>query len=335
MGNGKVLITGGYGFIGKHLRKRLVEMGKDVTVLDISVPWELHTNGYKVVEGDIRDSSLMGVLMKEVDTVYHLGAVTTFEECRDNPEKALDVNAYGTMAVLEEAVKHDVGNLVFFSSASVYSGNKEPVKHERMKLAPKSIYGITKLMGERLCEDAVAKYGLSCTILRPFNVYGESGRGVINKFADAVREDKHITIYGDGNQTRDYIHVDDIVKAAIAVGERRLPGAYNAGTGGRCNLLELKEIMEKVSGTAFTVEWQPREPWDLQELIADTERFKEILPAATSLVDGITSLLEEEMREHRGTQRPSPQALPDQPQPPRPKTSTLARSQPSHPREQG
>jgi len=294
MGNGKVLVTGGCGFIGKHLCKRLVEMGKDVTVLDISIPRELHTNGYKVVEGDIRDSGLVRVLTKGVDTVYHLGAVTTFEECRDDPNKALSVNVHGTAAVLQEAVQHGAGDFVFFSSASVYSGNKKPVKCEGMKLRPKSIYGITKLIGEKLCEDAAAKYGLSCTILRPFNVYGENGRGVINRFADAVRRDKHITIYGDGNQTRDYIHVDDIVKAATVTGERRLSGVYNVGTGGKCNLLELKAIVERISGATLVVEWRPREPWDLQELIADTEKFKRILPAAISLVDGITSLLEGE-----------------------------------------
>lgn len=298
MGNDKVLITGGCGFIGTHLCKRLVETGKDVTVLDISVPRELRANGYKVAEGDIRDNSLVGTLMKEVDTVYHLGAVTTFEECRDNPNEALSVNAHGTATVLQEAIRHGVSSFVFFSSASVYSGNKKPVKCEWMKLRPKSIYGITKLMGEKLCEEASVKHGLSCTILRPFNVYGENGRGVINRFADSVRRDKHITIYGDGNQTRDYIHVDDIVKAATVTRERRLSGVYNVGTGGKCNLLELKAIVEQISGATLAVEWQPREPWDLQELIADTDKIREILPAAIPLVDGITSLLEGEKKGH-------------------------------------
>jgi len=292
MGNEKVLITGGLGFIGKHLCRRLVEMGKDVTVLDISVPWNLHTNGYKVVEGDIRDSSLVGVLMKGVDTVYHLAGRTEFADCRDDPKRALSVNTYGTMAVLKGVMKHDVGNLVFFSSASVYSGNKEPVKHERMRLRPQSIYAITKLMGEKLCEEAGVKHGLSCTILRPFNVYGKRGRGVINVFTRAIGKDGNIIIHGDGSQVRDYIHVDDVVRAAVAIGEGRLSGVYNVGTGGRCSLLELKEMMERISGVAFKVEWRPREPWDLQELIADTDKIREILPTTIPLEEGLTDLLE-------------------------------------------
>lgn len=296
MGNEKVLITGGCGFIGRHLCRKLVEIGKDVTALDISAPRELReelrTNGYRVVEGDIRDSILVGALMKRVDTTYHLAGVTEFADCRDDPDKALSVNAYGTKTVLEEAVKHGVGSLISFSSASVYSGNKEPVKHERMKLKPNSVYAITKLMGEKLCEEASIKHGLSCTILRPFNVYGERGRGVINVFTRAVGKDRSIIIHGDGSQVRDYIHVDDVVRAAVAIGERRLSGAYNVGTGGRCSLLELKETMERISGTAFTVEWQPREPWDLQELIANTDKIREILPTTIPLEVGLTDLLE-------------------------------------------
>ena len=296
MGNEKVLITGGCGFIGRHLCRKLVEMGKDVTALDISAPRELreklHTNGCKAVEGDIRDSSLVSVLMKGVDTIYHLAGVTEFANCRDDPDKALSVNAYGTKTVLEEAVKHGVGSLISFSSASVYSGNKEPVKHEGMRLKPQSIYAITKLMGERLCEEASIKHGLSCTILRPFNVYGERGRGVINVFTRAIGKDRHIIIHGDGSQVRDYIHVDDVVRAAVAIGEGRLSGVYNVGTGGRCSLLELKEMMERISGVEFKVEWRPREPWDLQELIADTDKIREILPMTIPLEEGLMDLLE-------------------------------------------
>jgi len=298
MGNGKVLVTGGCGFIGRHLCKKLVEMGKDVVVLDISVPRANNANGCRMIEGDIRDGALVGKLMEGVGTVYHLAAVTTFDECRNDPMKALNVNAHGTTAVLQEAIRCGVSSFVFFSSASVYSGNKEPVKHEKMMLKPQSIYGITKLMGERLCEDIGMGHGLSCTILRPFNVYGERGRGVINKFVDAVRKDQHIVIRGDGSQTRDYIHVDDIVKVAIAAGERRLSGVYNAGTGGRYDLLELKAIVEKISGTTLMVKWQPREAWDLQELIANTEMVSEILLKTIPLEEGLTTLLETGRREH-------------------------------------
>jgi UDP-glucose 4-epimerase len=281
-------------------------MGKAVTVLDIVAPQNGNIDGCRVVKGDIRDADLVRRLIQGIDAVYHLAAVTTFHECRDYPNKALHANAYGASTVIQEAAKCDVSSFVLFSSASVYSGSKKPVKCEGMPLAPKSIYGITKLMGEILCSDIGTKNGLPCTILRPFNVYGERGRGVINKFADATKGDKRITIYGDGSQVRDYIHVDDVVRMAVAAGEGRMSGVYNVGTGGRCSLLTLKETVESVSGVTLTVERQPREPWDMQELVADTKKAKEILPTTIPLVEGITALLEgEERKGHRDTRKSS------------------------------
>jgi len=289
MGNDKVLVTGGCGFIGKHLCKRLVEMGKDVTVLDIAVPQNGTDNGCNMVKGDIRDTSLVEKLMRNVDTVYHLAAVTTFQECLDDPDKALHVNVYGTATLLQAAVRQVVGSFVFFSSASVYSGNKNPVKREDMPLAPTSLYGKTKLMGERLCESIGMRHGTPCAVLRPFNVYGDGGRGVINKFAGAVKGDRCIVIRGGGSQTRDYIHVDDVVQAAVANGEGRYLGAFNVGTGKGNSILELKAMVEQLSGVTLSVKWLPREPWDLRELIADVN--KGILPSTTSLGNGLSTLL--------------------------------------------
>ena len=313
MGNGKVLVTGGCGFIGPYLCKKLMEMGKHVVSLDIIAGQSSTADGPETVKGDIRDRDLISGLLADVDTVYHLAGMTEFADCRDDPRRAFDVNARGTTVMLQEAVKHGVGNFVFFSSASVYSGNKEPAKHEGMKLTPNSIYSITKLMGERLCGDIGMKHGLPCASLRLFNVYGKRGRGVINLFARALKADKHIVIYGDGNQIRDYIHVDDVVKATIAIGERRLSGAYNIGTGNRCVLIELKKMMEEISGETFKVEWQPRRAWDLQEHIADTRKIKEILPTTIPLEDGLRALLEGSREGDQGTRKSSLQALSGQP----------------------
>jgi UDP-glucose 4-epimerase len=290
----KVLVTGGCGFVGAHLSRRLLELGKEVTVLDTSVPRQPPINSLKIVEGDIRDSELVEKLMSGVKTVYHLAGVTEFDDCRVDPLRAHQVNVHGTETILQKAVMKRVASVVSFSSSSVYADDGKFVKREDMVPAPSSDYGITKLLGEELCRRAHLRDGIPCIVLRPFNIYGEQGRGVINIFSKALKEDGRITIYGDGSQARDYVHVDDVVRAAIALGEAGLSGIYNIGTGVRCELLELKGIMEQISGTTFTIEWQPPRPWDLQEIIADDRRIKEILPTTVPLVDGLTALLKKQ-----------------------------------------
>lgn len=291
MGNDKVLITGGCGFIGKHLCRRLVETGKDVTVLDIAAPQDGNINGCEVVRGDIGDRVLVGKLMWGVDTVYHLAAVTTFHECQEDPRAAFHVNVRNTALLLRETLSHNVSNFVFFSSTSVYSGNREPVKHEEMKLEPQSTYGLTKMQGEELCLCA-RKFGLPCASLRLFNVYGEGGRGVINKFISAARGDRRITVYGDGSQVRDYVYVDDVVRATIAAGEGRLSGVYNVGTGRGSSVLRLKRMIEQAEGITFEAEERPRNEWDVQETVADVGKMaRDLLATPTTLEAGLPDLL--------------------------------------------
>ena len=296
MGNNRVLITGGCGFIGKHLCRRLVETGKDVTVLDIAAPQDGNINGCEVVRGDIGDRALVGKLMRSIDTVYHLAAVTTFHECQEDPRATFRVNVRGTAILLRETLSHNVGNFVFFSSTSVYSGNSEPVKHEEMKLEPQSTYGLTKMQGEELCSCA-GKFGLPCASLRLFNVYGEGGRGVINKFVEAARGDRRIIIYGDGSQVRDYVYIDDVVRAAIAAGEGRLSGVYNVGTGKGSSVLQLKRMIERAEGITFEVEKRPRNEWDVQETLADIKKMaRDLQVTPTTLEVGLAGLLHDTRR---------------------------------------
>lgn len=280
----KVLVTGGCGFIGKQLCPRLLEMGNHVVILDKN-PCDI--SGVDVVEGNIQNIALVGKLLEDVTTVYHLAAVTTFHECQDKPDNAFEVNVYGTRTLLQQAVNSNVKRFVFFSAAAIYAGNRGDIKYEDVKPSPISIYGETKRSGELLCQYYHAKYGLSYVNLRLFNVYGHNGRGVINKFIEASKNHKPIIIYGDGTQVRDFIYVNDVVRFAIEMGDNILTGEYNVGTGIGYNILQVKTLVEKASGMLLEVIYEPRNNWDIQIAIANMDRAGYLMPDKISLEQGV------------------------------------------------
>lgn len=290
MEHDKVLVTGGCGFVGKHLCRRLSDAGRQVTALDVK-PQEIE--GVEVVKGDICDAALVGKLLQDTRAVYHLAAVTTFEECRDNPSRAMHVNVYGTQLLLKAASNAQVKRFIFFSAAGVYGETKEAIKHEKMTLSPPSVYGSSKLTGELLCRAYNAQSGPLCVCLRLFNVYGPSGRGVINRFLKAAASHKKVIIYGDGDQVRDYIHVDDVVRATIALGSRRLTGAYNIGTGKGHSVNYVKSVIEKAAGVTLVADFLPRNAWDLRAAIAATGKAAKLMGQTITLEEGIKRTLDE------------------------------------------
>jgi UDP-glucose 4-epimerase len=202
----KVLVTGAAGFIGRHLVRALAARGDNVRALDRKVPckWP-RLNGATCICGDVKQPGDLYSVLEQVDVIYHLAAVLN-----GGPVDTFDVNANGTLTLMDEAAKVGVRHVVFASSAAVYD--------DEHRVNPRSPYGISKFAGEQ-AGLAWSKDGLSVVSLRLFNVYGpESRHGVVADFISAIRTNKPITLCGSGEQTRDFVYIDDVVAAFIAAG---------------------------------------------------------------------------------------------------------------------
>jgi UDP-glucose 4-epimerase len=259
-----VLVTGGAGYIGSAVVERLVRDGHRVVSID-----NLSQGNYeclvkcresprvKLAVGDICDSKKLEEVLREgedVNAVVHLAAVPGIERCQRNPKEAILTNIYGTHNVLEAARKYDIGKVVFGSSAAVY-GNpiKTPVGEDH-PLSPTNLYGVTKLAAEGLLESYHASYGLDTVILRFGNVYGvgvyTQWETVIPKFVRQALSGQALTIYGDGKQSRDFIHVWDAVEAVIlALREERgvVAGeSFNVGVGKATSVNVIADTVSRI-----------------------------------------------------------------------------------------
>lgn len=278
-----VLVTGGAGFIGRHLVKSLAEKGSDVIVLDIAASGKI-VGANAVYRKDIRDrDAVWDVIRKErIDTCIHLAAKVSVVDSVSNPAETLDVNINGTRCVLEACSQNHVQNFVFASSAAVYG---EPLRlplREDHVLRPLSPYGKSKVEGERL----VAKYNADGKIknavtLRFFNVYGENQNpvyaGVISKFAERLSKGLPPLIYGDGRQTRDFIFVHDVVRAIELAAESNLSGVFNIATGKATSINELSKKMSTLFGFESKQTYRRRLSGDILHSYADIATTKDTL----------------------------------------------------------
>jgi len=249
----KTLITGGCGFIGSHLVRRLLDEGDHVTVID-----NLHTgnkknlptdDNLKVVVADILDYT--GYLFKDVDVVYHLAALTRPQESIHDPVLTNIVNVNGTIKVLEHCRSRKVKRIVFISTTGIYGDQREQPIAESAKPNPMCHYAVTKWAGEKYCELYKKLYGLEYNIIRPFNVYGEGQNplggyaAAVPKFIDTLNRDETPFITGDGKQSRDFIYVSDVVDLIFKAGNSKVKGeTFNAGSG---TTTSINQIYERVS----------------------------------------------------------------------------------------
>jgi len=259
-----VLVTGGAGYIGSALVERLVSEGYGVVSID-----NLSQGDYKylvkygesprvkLVVGDICDSQKLEGVLREgegVNAVVHLAAVSGIESCQRNPREAILTNVYGTLNVVEIARKYDVGNVVFASSAAVYGNPVKTPVGEDHPLSPTNLYGVTKLAAEGLLESYHASYGMGTVILRFGNVYGVGAythwETVIPKFVRQALSGQPLTIYGDGEQSRDFIHVLDAVEAVIlALRDERgvVAGeSFNVGVGKATSVNVIADTVSRI-----------------------------------------------------------------------------------------
>ena len=261
----KALVTGGAGFIGSHLVDLLLAKGCEVVVIDNLATGRLSQVPQEVffIQGDVGDSQLLAKALPGCDVVFHLAAVSSVQDSLDRPIEVHNTNLTATLALLEASVRHKVPRFVFSSSAAVYGdGGGEPAR-EDMAPKPMSHYAVQKLASEHYCQVYHRLHGLETVCLRYFNVYGPRQRadspysGVIAKFIDAARAGRPITIFGDGEQTRDFCHVKDVALANFLSATQdatNISGeVFNVGTGRSTSVNDLARLV----GDAFTFDRIP------------------------------------------------------------------------------
>ena len=239
----RVLVTGVAGFVGSHLAKTLVQQGFQVIGLDNLSRGRLetvqalqHENNFTFVKGDILDTTLLEELLRETRLVFHEAALIDVQESLANPALYYRVNVQGLQNILEAMRKADTPRLVSASSCAVYGHPDTTPITEEATLQPLSPYAETKIQGERLCYQYSQQYAISTLVLRYFNIYGPRQQGpyqnVITHFLEQAQKGEPVVIYGDGQQTRDFVHISDIVQAnLLATHSQLVHHIFNIGTG--------------------------------------------------------------------------------------------------------
>lgn len=261
----KVLVTGGAGFIGSHLTDALIEDGFWVFVVDdLSTGEEGFVNKKaKFVKTDINSKEFANILSEvRPDIVFHLAAQSSLPKSLKNPTRDLKVNFLSVAHLLKKAKDSGVQKIIFASSAAVYGEVQSfPIKEDAPKNST-SPYGLSKLSSEYYIRHFYESYRLPYTIMRYSNVYGERQNssaegGVVGIFINKILKKKPIHIYGDGKQTRDFIHVSDVVSATKSALKSDIIGEFNVGTGKRTSIDELFDIMAEISGARVVKEYKP------------------------------------------------------------------------------
>ena len=279
MKNKKVLITGGAGFIGSNIVRHLIKEGNSVTVLDNFMSgYRSNLDAFptvRIIEGDIRDKTAVEVAMKGAEVVFHLAASVGNKRSIDHPISDAEINVLGTIQVLEAARKEGVRKIVVSSSAGIFGELKTmPIKEDH-PIEPDSPYGCTKLCEEKLCLAYAKLYAIEAVALRYFNVYGPNQRfdaygNVIPIFVFRMLRNEPLLIYGDGEQTRDFVHVDDVVQANIKAADSiGVSGAFNIASGTRVTINRLVEMITKDNPNSIEIEHGPERPGDVRHSLAD------------------------------------------------------------------
>lgn len=289
---GSVLVTGGAGFVGSHLVERLLGEdgerseadaepdGTSVTVLDDGSTGDLDRipDDATVIQGDVRDPMALDAA-GDPDVIFHQAAVASVERSVETPLTTNHVNVRGTLAVLERAREADA-RVVLASSAAIYGRPDDVPIPEFAPKRPLSPYGVEKLACDRYVRAYVENYGLEAVALRYFNVYGPRGTtgsyaGVIGAFCRQQRAGGPLVVHGNGDQTRDFVHVSDVVEANLLAAEHGEPGeAYNVGTGDSTSIHELAEAVRELTGATVDIVHEDRRSGDIDHSRADVRKAR-------------------------------------------------------------
>jgi UDP-glucose 4-epimerase len=297
------LVTGGAGFIGSHIAEQLVARGERVRVLDNFSSGKrsnLQHLPIEVIEGDVRQIATVRAALHEVDYVLHQAAMISVPQSMTDPAAAHEVNATGTLNILLAAREVNVKRVVLASSCAVYGDNDALPLSETAETRCKSPYAASKLIGEVYCQTFTQAYGLPTVCLRYFNVYGarQDPNGeyaaVIPKFAQRIRAGQAPIVYGDGAQTRDFVHVSDIVRANLAACERSeaIGRVINVASGRQVSLLDLIEAFGRLQGHVIEPVFAPQRAGDILHSVGDNRRLQTFLKLSsdTPLEKGLAQL---------------------------------------------
>lgn len=283
----KTLVTGGAGFIGSNLVRLLLSAGHEVTVLDsFASGYRSNLTGLPIrdfVVGDIRDASMVDRAMAGTEVVFHLAASVGNSRSIDHPFVDATMNVLGTLTVLEGMRRHGLRKIVFSSSAGIFGELKTLPIREDHPVEPDSPYGASKLCAEKMCLAYSRLHGIEAICLRYFNVYGVRQRfdaygNVIPIFAQRLIHGEPITVFGDGEQTRDFINVLDVARANLAAGVNcGVSGAFNLGSGTAITINRLVELMQAVSGLQTKMIHGPPRKGDVRDSLADTSAIQRAL----------------------------------------------------------
>jgi nucleoside-diphosphate-sugar epimerase len=279
----RILITGGAGFIGSHTADLLLSQGREVVVLDNLSTGKLENLNLQhpdleFIEGDVLEYPFLEELVTRCDAVLHLAAIVSVPLSIENPIYSFQVNTQGLLHVLQasHAAKHPI-RVVFASSAAVYGNSMKPPCRDdaRLESEPLSPYALQKIHDEDYAGLYARIYGISSLALRYFNVYGSRQdpsspySGVISRFLDAYKHNTELTIFGDGKQSRDFIHVMDVARANMLALNSNYHGALNIATGQPHTLLEVIEYLQSADKPA-RIRFEPERAGDIKNSYAST-----------------------------------------------------------------
>ena len=286
MKNKTILITGGAGFIGSHIADKLIDDNK-VTIIDNLSTGNLknlkepeHEN-LKILKEDIRNSNF-NELTSGIDYIFHLAAMSSVPLSIEKPVECHEINVNATVKLLKSAVNNDVEKIIFSSSSSVYGDNKNMPLKETEPPMPTSPYAASNASCELYLKSFYESYGLNYTALRYFNVFGPKQdkssqyAAVIPNFISAILKGKQPEIYGDGEQTRDFVYIEDIVKANINACKSDYNGIINVASGEKLTINRLYEIIKDTIGSDLEPKYLPERPGDIKHSLADVTNMEKI-----------------------------------------------------------
>ncbi|MFX1512840.1 MAG: GDP-mannose 4,6-dehydratase [Promethearchaeota archaeon] len=282
-----ILVTGGCGFIGSHLVDLLINKGHSVRILDnlstgnlANIQHHENTPACEFIEGDIRDKELLRKIMKDVEVIYHYSAQSSVHRSVKDPLLDMDINIRGSLNIAQIAVEKSVDRIIYASTGgAIYGRSQQFPTDEATTTEPESPYGISKFSSEKYFLLFHQIYGIGISCMRYANIYGprqdpRGEAGVISIFLSQILKNEPLTIYGDGSHTRDYLYVQDAVKAAYAALSSRANGVFNIGTGKETSVNEIASAVLKITQTNNKIIHLPERPGEVERSCLDSTLAK-------------------------------------------------------------